>query len=72
MSLLYANDRKIKISVSIPPLYFFVDKIAGDRAEISIIVPDNKNAETYDKYLKRRFAAQRPGALHTAPRSGPP
>lgn len=52
MSLLYANDRKIKISVSIPPLYFFVDKIAGDRAEISIIVPDNKNAETYEPDFK--------------------
>lgn len=41
-----AND--LKISVSIPPLYFFVKEIAKTHADITIIVPQNKNPEIYE------------------------
>lgn len=39
---------KLKVSVSIAPLAFFVKNIANDKAEVSIIVPKNKNAELYE------------------------
>ena len=48
--LLYA--KKLQVSVSIPPLSFFVQGIAKSRADIHIIVPQNKNAETYEPSFK--------------------
>ena len=42
-----AND-VLNISVSIPPLYFFVQEIAKSHANIATIVPQNKNPEAYE------------------------
>ncbi|RDU65258.1 ABC transporter [Helicobacter didelphidarum] len=48
-SFLCANPpEKLTISVSIPPLYFFVNQIAKDKAIITTIIPTNKNAEIYE------------------------
>ncbi len=44
---IFAND-KLQVSVSIPPLYFFVNEIAKENVNINIVVPPNKNAETYE------------------------
>ncbi len=43
---------KIKVSVSIPPLYYFVNEIAKTKASIYILVPQNKNAELYEPSFK--------------------
>lgn len=42
-----ASDR-LNISVSVPPLHFFVKEIAKSHANITIIVPQNKNPEVYE------------------------
>ncbi len=39
---------KLQVSVSIPPLYFFVQAIAKSQADVTIIVPQNKNPEIYE------------------------
>lgn len=49
-NLVYA--KKLQVSVSIPPLSFFVQGIAKSKADINIIVPQNKNAETYEPSFK--------------------
>lgn len=48
ISFVFAQEQKLKISVSIPPLTFFVQQIAGDRAQIFSIVPKQKNPEMYE------------------------
>ena len=42
------ESNKINTSVSIAPLAFFVKEIAKDRANVAIIVPQNKNPESYE------------------------
>ncbi|MDC7126392.1 MAG: zinc ABC transporter substrate-binding protein [Spirochaetales bacterium] len=42
------SDSPIKVFVSIVPQAYFVEKIAGDRAEIEIMVPPGKGPATYE------------------------
>ena len=43
---------KINVSVSIIPQAYFVEKIAGDRAEVNIMVQKGKSPETYEPGVK--------------------
>ncbi|WP_104717858.1 metal ABC transporter substrate-binding protein [Helicobacter trogontum] len=45
-------EKRLQVNVSIPPLYFFVQEIAKSKADIVIIVPQNKNPETYEPTFK--------------------
>lgn len=45
-------ESKLQIALSIEPLAFFVEQIAQDKANISVIVPSNKDAETYEPDFK--------------------
>lgn len=47
-TLVSSGKSKLQIAVSIAPLAFFVEKIAKDKADIKIIVPSNKNSETFE------------------------
>jgi zinc transport system substrate-binding protein len=38
---------KIKVFVTVPPQAYFVKRIAGDRAEVHILVPPGQNPHTY-------------------------
>ncbi|PAF49027.1 hypothetical protein BKH43_07370 [Helicobacter sp. 13S00401-1] len=40
--------RKLNITVSIQPLAYFIEGIAGDTASYDVLVPKNKNAETFE------------------------
>ncbi|WP_294372192.1 metal ABC transporter solute-binding protein, Zn/Mn family [uncultured Clostridium sp.] len=46
------NNEKVKVMVSIYPLKEFADKIAGDKAEISCMVPDNMEPHDYEPKTK--------------------
>lgn len=45
-------DNKLQVNVSIPPLYFFVQEIVKSKANITIVVPQNKNPEMYEPTFK--------------------
>lgn len=47
-----ANDDKLKITVSIYPLKEFAEEIAGDKAEITCLVPDNVDPHDYEPKTK--------------------
>ncbi|MWV61591.1 zinc ABC transporter solute-binding protein [Helicobacter saguini] len=47
-----SKESKLQIAVSIAPLAFFVEKIAADKADAKIIVPNNKNAEFFEPDFK--------------------
>ena len=42
------KQEKLLISVSLPPQQFFIQKIAGDLAEVHVLVPKGSNPEYYD------------------------
>ncbi|EHI97753.1 ABC-type metal ion transporter, periplasmic subunit [Clostridium sp. DL-VIII] len=42
------NDNKLNIVVSIYPLKEFAEKIAGDKAEVTCLVPDNMDPHDYE------------------------
>ena len=46
------DDKKVNIMVSIYPLKEFADKIAGDKAEVSCMVPDNMEPHDYEPKTK--------------------
>lgn len=46
------NKSKLQIAVSIKPLAFFVENIAKDKTDVKIIVPNNKNSETFEPDFK--------------------
>lgn len=43
-----ADNEKISIMVSIEPQRYFVEKIAGDKADVQTLVPNGARPETYD------------------------
>ena len=44
----FAADREIPISVSILPQAFFVERVAGERAAVHVMIPKGANHETYE------------------------
>ena len=42
------GDNGIAVFVSVPPQAFFVERIAGDRARVSVLVPTGKSPHTYE------------------------
>lgn len=46
------DDKKVNIMVSVYPLKEFADKIAGDKAEVSCMVPDNMEPHDYEPKTK--------------------
>ncbi|WP_104696831.1 MULTISPECIES: metal ABC transporter solute-binding protein, Zn/Mn family [unclassified Helicobacter] len=50
---LFASDAKLKVAVSIEPQAFFVKKIGGDRVEVYVLVPKNKNPENYEPLVSQ-------------------
>jgi zinc transport system substrate-binding protein len=47
-SAVFAADREIQISVSVLPQAFFVERVAGKRAEVHVMIPKGANHETYE------------------------
>ena len=48
-----ANDRKPTVTVTIPPYQYFVNKIAGDKVDINVMVSNGNNPETYEPYAQQ-------------------
>lgn len=46
------DDKKVNIMVSVYPLKEFADKIAGDKADVSCMVPDNMEPHDYEPKTK--------------------
>ena len=46
------GNKKVNIMVSVYPLKEFADKIAGDKAEVSCMVPDNMEPHDYEPKTK--------------------
>ena len=46
------EDKKVNIMVSVYPLKEFADKIAGSKAEVSCMVPDNMEPHDYEPKTK--------------------
>lgn len=46
------SNKKVNIMVSVYPLKEFADKIAGDKAEVSCMVPDNMEPHDYEPKTK--------------------
>lgn len=43
-----ALEGKLKVALSIQPLMFFINEIAKDKVEASVLVPPSKNPETFE------------------------
>ena len=46
------NEKKVSIMVSIYPLKEFAEKIAGDKAEVKCMIPDNMEPHDYEPKTK--------------------
>ncbi len=44
------SDGKPAVTVTIPPYKYFVDKIAGDKVDVNVMVSNGNNPETYEPY----------------------
>lgn len=44
---LHADEKKLKVTVSLPPQAMLVQRIAGNAAEVNIMVPDGKSPHDY-------------------------
>ena len=44
----FASDRQIPISVSVLPQAFFVERVAGKRAAVHVMIPKGASPETYE------------------------
>lgn len=42
------NNAKPTVTVTIPPYQYFVDKIAGDKVDVNVMVSNGNNPETYE------------------------
>ena len=38
----------VTVTVTIPPYQYFVDKIAGDKVDVNVMVSNGNNPETYE------------------------
>ena len=47
------SDGKPAVTVTIPPYKFFVDKIAGDKVDVNVMVSNGNNPETYEPYAQQ-------------------
>lgn len=46
--ILYSNDFKVNVGVSLPPYVYFVQRIGGNFVDITLLIPEKKNPKTYD------------------------
>ena len=42
------SNAKPTVTVTIPPYQYFVDKIAGDKVDVNVMVSNGNNPETYE------------------------
>lgn len=47
------SNAKPTVTVTIPPYKFFVDKIAGDKVDVNVMVSNGNNPETYEPYAQQ-------------------
>lgn len=53
-----AETSRLKVVVTIPPQAYFVERIAGKRADVSVMIPEGANPETYEPTPKQLAALQ--------------
>ena len=53
------SDGKPTVTVTIPPYRFFVDKIAGDKVDVNVMVSNGNNPETYEPYAQQMMELSR-------------
>lgn len=53
------SDGKPAVTVTIPPYRFFVDKIAGDKVDVNVMVSNGNNPETYEPYAQQMMELSR-------------
>lgn len=53
-----AEPPSLKIVVTIPPQSYFVERLAGGRAAVEVMIPEGANPETYEPTPKRLIALQ--------------
>ena len=53
------SDGKPAVTVTIPPYKFFVDKIAGDKVDVNVMVSNGNNPETYEPYAQQMMELSR-------------
>ena len=47
------SNAKPTVTVTIPPCQYFVDKIAGDKVDVNVMVSNGNNPETYEPYAQQ-------------------
>lgn len=47
------SNAKPTVTVTIPPYQYFVDKIAGDKVDVNVMVSNGNNPETYEPYAQQ-------------------
>lgn len=47
------DDGKPTVTVTIPPFAYFVNKIAGDKVDVNVMVSNGNNPETYEPYAQQ-------------------
>ena len=60
------SDGKPTVTVTIPPYKFFVDKIAGDKVDVNVMVSNGNNPETYEPYAQQMMELSRSCLLYTS------
>lgn len=53
------SDGKPAVTVTIPPYKFFVDKIAGNKVDVNVMVSNGNNPETYEPYAQQMMELSR-------------
>lgn len=46
--ILFAEDFRVKVGVSLAPYAYFVQKIGGDFVKVDVLIPQQKNPKKYD------------------------
>lgn len=47
-SMIFAEDFRIKVGVSLAPYAYFVQKIGGDFVKVDVLIPQQRNPKSYD------------------------
>ena len=53
------SNAKPTVTVTIPPYQYFVDKIAGDKVDVNVMVSNGNNPETYEPYAEQMMELSR-------------
>lgn len=53
------SNAKPTVTVTIPPYQYFVDKIAGDKVDVNVMVSNGNNPETYEPYAQQMMELSR-------------